>query len=71
MQTTITTKVGQTMGLGKWDSAAAMIRLVRELQDRLDEAGLLAKDDFVAVDNVLYTFMATLPKKVSEEVRHG
>jgi hypothetical protein len=71
MHTTIKTQIGQTMRLGKWDSAAAMVRLVRELQDRLDEAGLLAKDDPVAVDNVLYTFLATMPKKVAEEVRHG
>jgi hypothetical protein len=58
-------------GLGKWESAASMVRLVRELVERLEEAGAITGEEITQTDNVLYPFLATLPKKVQEDVRHG
>lgn len=63
--------MGKAKHLDKWESHAAMIRLVCEMQDRLDEAGLLSDADKLDVDNVVCTFARTLPAKVRDEVRHG
>lgn len=68
---TIKTKMGQASHVGKWWPAAQMVRLVRELQLKLEEAGLLAPDDKSAIDNVVICFLASVPKKVSDEVREG
>lgn len=57
--------------LGKWATDAAMIRLVRQLQDQLDEAGLITGADIDGINNVLCPFIAKLPKKVWDEVREG
>lgn len=61
--------------MGKHAAAVAMIRLVRELQQRLqdseDSATALDPRDSTAIDNVVNGFLATLPKKVADEVLHG
>jgi hypothetical protein len=68
----IRTKVvaeGRPESLGKWNSAAAMVRLVREMAGLLEEAGVIT--DHTPIDNVLYDFLATLPRKVQDDVLHG
>ena len=50
---------------------AAMIRLVRDLRNELDELGVIDDAADVAIDNVVYEFLATCPKCVREEVLHG
>jgi hypothetical protein len=68
----ITTKLGQTRLLGKGnDEAVAMVRLVRELSQRLEENGMLESSEMVAVDNVLCGFLAKQSKAVREEVLEG
>lgn len=67
----IKTKIGQAPHMGKHEAACQMERLVRELYGKLEDAGLVNDDDKTAVDNVVYTFLATLPAKVRDEVRHG
>lgn len=64
-------KMGQAKHVGKWESHTAMIRLVTELRNRLEELGSLTPQDEIDIDNVVYTFQSTLPVKVQEEVRHG
>lgn len=64
-------KIGQAAHMGKFESHVAMVRLVRDLQQRLEENGLLSSGDSVQVDNVLYTFLSVCPKKVVNEVLHG
>jgi hypothetical protein len=58
-------------GLGKWEAAARMERLVRELAERLDEAGLLEPGDDDQIMNAVYEFRATLPRKVQDDLLHG
>ena len=49
-----------------------MVRLVRELAWRLEEAGGFDGDyEHTDIDNIVYEFLGLLPKKVQEEVRHG
>lgn len=69
----VTTKMGQAEHMGKWESHIAMIRLVRELQDHLEENGIIATGSVshTAIDNVVYEFLSTLPQKCSDEVREG
>ena len=62
-------KMGQAKHMGKWEAATAMLRLVRALEARLEDAGTPA--DHEEIDNVYYTYLATLPEKVREEVREG
>ena len=64
-------KIGQAAHMGKWESHTAMVRLARDLAERLDEAGLLSPEDQTSVDNVVYSFLADLPQKVRDEVLHG
>lgn len=68
---TIKTKLGQTALTAKNDASAAMVRLVRELAARLEEAGLTGKDDPVMCDNVVYGFLSHQPKLVTDEVAQG
>ena len=67
----VTTKIGQAAHMGKHEPAVAMIRLARNLRDVLEDQGQMTPTDRTAFDNILYTFLATLPVKVTEEVRHG
>jgi hypothetical protein len=57
--------------MGKHESAVAMVRLASELRSALEDQGIFGAADATAFDNILYTFLATLPAKVNEEVRHG
>ena len=66
----IKTRLGQTR-LTKGDEAAAMVRLVRELRQLAEEAGVLGDPDYDRINDVLYGFLKTQTKKVSEEVYHG
>ena len=56
---------------GRHAPAVHMLSLVRDLQDRLEEAGCLSDQNRLAIDNVYYAFLATLPAKVAEEVAQG
>jgi hypothetical protein len=67
----IKTRMGQASHLGKHEAAAQMIRLVRELRDQLDEAGLLEAGDWESVANTVFAFHKTLPKKVREDLYEG
>ena len=67
----VTTKIGQAEHMGKHEPAVAMIRLARDLRGVLEEQGQMTTADMTAFDNILYAFLATLPAKVNEEVRHG
>jgi hypothetical protein len=71
VETTVTTKMGQAGHMGKWEAACQMVRLVRDLACRLEEAGLAAKDDGAMIDDVIYSFLGECPKKVRDEVREG
>lgn len=67
----IRTKIGQATHMGKYEAACQMERLVRELVGKLEDAGLVDDTDKVSVDDVVYTFLDTMPTKVRDEVRHG
>ena len=67
----IKTKIGQAPHMGKHEAACQMERLVRELYGKLEDAGLVDDTDKVSVDDVVYTFLDTMPTKVRDEVRHG
>ena len=67
----IHTKPGQSTHLGRHDVDAAMVRLVAELRDRLDESGLLDDSDKVSIDNVVSAFVKSRPGRVREDLRHG
>ena len=67
----VTTKIGQAEHMGKHDPAVAMIRLARDLRAVLEDQDQMTTEDMTAFDNILYSFLATLPAKVTEEVRHG
>ncbi len=58
-------------GLGKHEQAAKMCRLVRELEQLLEDQGLITSTDHDQIANVYYEFLATLPQKVQEDLRHG
>jgi hypothetical protein len=64
-------KMGQAEHMGKWEVHTAMIRLVRDLEQRLEDEGLLHDADHTGIDNIVYEFIAALPKKVHDEVLHG
>ena len=64
-------KMGQAQHMGKWEAHTAMIRLVTQLRERLDEVGALTGADETAIDDVVYTFLSQLPSKVADEVRQG
>lgn len=66
----IKTKVGQSR-MGQWDATVAMIRLVRELRDKLEELGEIDGDATNGINNVLCTFLSDCPQKVADEVREG
>lgn len=66
----INTKLGQTK-LEKWDSHAAMVRLVRELAAKLEDSELIDNSDLTRIDNVIYGFLSNLPAKVGNEVTEG
>lgn len=55
----------------KYKTHAEMIRVIRMLQDRLDDNGLMDNATQARIDNAIYGFLAILPNKVSEEVKHG
>jgi hypothetical protein len=63
--------IGQARHMGKWEPPVNMIRLVRELQDRLEENGLLQPQETTQIDDIVYQFQASMPKKVADEVQHG
>ena len=67
----INAKPGQSTHLGRHDIDAAIVRLVAELRDRLDESGLLDSGDAVAIDNVVAAFVKSRPARVREDLRHG
>jgi len=67
----VKTKLGQAVHMGKWEAAAAMVRLVADLRAELEERGILTGGDLIAIDNVTCSFLTTVPAKVAEEVRHG
>lgn len=67
----VTTKIGQAEHMGKHEPAVAIVRLASELRSALEDQGMLSAADVTAFDNILYTFLATLPAKVTEELRHG
>jgi hypothetical protein len=58
-------------GLGKWESAATMVRLVKELVQKLEDGEELTSGDQDQVNDILYPFIASLPKKVQEDLRQG
>lgn len=58
-------------GLGKWESSATLIRVVRELLQMLEDGIELEKGDDDQVMNAIYDFQATLPKKVRDDLLHG
>lgn len=66
----IKTRLGQTR-LAKGDEAAAMVRLVRELREVAEEAGLLGDPDYDRINDVLYGFLKTQTRKVRDEVYQG
>jgi hypothetical protein len=67
----INSKPGQATHLGRHDIDAAMVRLVAELRDRLDESGLLDGSDAVAIDNVVAAFIKSRPARVKNDLLHG
>ena len=67
----VKTKVSQTIHLGKYAVDAAIVRLVAELREKLDEAGLLGTSDKVSIDNVITAFIKSKPESVREELRDG
>lgn len=67
----IKTRISQTPHLGKHSTSAAVIRLVQEMRDRLEELGELGSQDCVAIDNVVYAFLRQLPRQVQDDVREG
>jgi len=67
----VKTALAQTRLSEKLDCAAAMVRLVRELRDHLEENDLLGPHAHERIDNVLFGFLATCPKSVKDEVLHG
>jgi hypothetical protein len=58
-------------GLGKWESAATMVRLVKELVQKLEDGEELTSGDQDQVNNILCPFIASLPKKVQEDLKQG
>lgn len=58
-------------GLGKWENAATMVRLVRELIERLEEQDAITSDEITECHNVLYPYLDSLPQKVQEDLLHG
>lgn len=58
-------------GLEKHEHAIRILRLVRDLEDRLQENGLINEGEKEQIANAYYGFLGSLPKKVSEEMRHG
>lgn len=52
-------------------AAAEMVRVIRHLQDKLEELGGFTPEDHNRVSNAIYTFLATQPKKVADDVREG
>jgi hypothetical protein len=67
----INAKPGQATHLGRHDIDAAIVRLVAELRDRLDESGLLDSGDAVAIDNVVSAFVKSRPGRVQNDLLHG
>ena len=67
----VTTKLGQAAHMGKHEPAVAMIRLARDLRAVLEEQDQMTASDITSFDNILCTFLSTLPAKVNEEVLHG
>ena len=67
----VTTKIGQAEHMGKHEPAVAMVRLARDLRAAMEDQDQMTTEDMTAFDNILYAFLATLPAKVTEEVRHG
>jgi hypothetical protein len=67
----INSKPGQSPHLGRHDIDAAMVRLVAELRERLDESGLLDSSDAVAIDNVVAAFVKSRPVRVQNDLLHG
>ncbi len=57
--------------LTKYASHIAMVRLVRDLIDMIDDGVRLSESDRIHADNVLYAFLAKLPRKVTDEVLNG
>jgi len=57
--------------LGKWEAAATMVRLVRELQAMLQDGVELESGDENRIANAIYEFQATLPRKVQDDLLHG
>lgn len=66
----LTRRVGATM-TSKNVQTVAMIRLVRELKDRMEELGQLTSMEIDDMDNVLNTFVANQPKTIRNEVLQG
>jgi hypothetical protein len=63
------TQLNQTR-LGKWDSSVAVVRLIRELQERLTQDELTSKDN-IDIDNIVNQFLSQVPRCVKNEVAHG
>lgn len=52
---------------GKYGPAKAMVRLVTELLDRLDETGSLEQGEHDGARGIQIAFEKTLPKRVRED----
>jgi len=55
----------------KWATHIAMIRLVRSLNDRLEEMRHVEGCEIDEMNNVLNAFLLVLPKGVETEIRNG
>lgn len=71
MITTRLSPEGHPAHNGKWEAAAQAVRLIREMRGMLEEAGMLPGEDYDRVNNVLYAFEKTLPKKIQSDLAHG
>lgn len=73
MSATLKTKLGQSQHLGeKNDSLVAMVRLVREMQNTLEDNNLINSDDLTSIDNIIYKFLkVNCPLKVRDDLVEG
>jgi hypothetical protein len=67
----VPTRRRPSVDLAKWQNAIDMLRLVRAMKTALEEAGELTDASSIDIDNIYYTFLATLPKKVRDDVEEG
>lgn len=57
--------------VGKWATHAAMVRLVDQLRQSLEENDMLTTAEQIIIDNTLSSFKSTLPQWLREDLRQG